>query len=130
MYKFIGLSGFSASRKRSCATIDAEVGWSTSPLRHIIRSLDTCQCLGLVLYMGPSTFRSREKISSVSMSISLCCHNVRSRDLYMYAMLLPAIISVWHSYAYITIIQLSLSHMALVSMTAVVLCCLEDQIYL
>jgi hypothetical protein len=47
MYKLMGLSGLSASRKSNCATIVADIDWLTSPFRHIIRSLS-----------------SREKISS------------------------------------------------------------------
>lgn len=49
MYRFIGFSGLSASRKSSCATMDAEVVSSTSPLRHTMRS-----------------FSSREKMSSLT----------------------------------------------------------------
>ena len=38
IYKWIGFWGLSASRKRSWATIDADMVSSTSPLRHIMRS--------------------------------------------------------------------------------------------
>ena len=46
MYRLIGFSGLSASRKRSCATTEALTSSSTLPFRHMIRSL-----------------RSREKMS-------------------------------------------------------------------
>ena len=38
MYKWIGFSGLSASRKSSWATIEADTVSSTCPLRQIIRS--------------------------------------------------------------------------------------------
>lgn len=38
IYSWIGLSGASASRKRSWATMEAETDSSTAPLRQIIRS--------------------------------------------------------------------------------------------
>jgi len=38
MYRLIGLCGASASRKRSCATTDAEIASSTPPFKQIIRS--------------------------------------------------------------------------------------------
>lgn len=57
MYKLMGLCGLSASRKRSWATIEAEVVSSTPPLRQMMRS-----------------FSRREKMSSGKRGIS-----VRSR---------------------------------------------------
>lgn len=38
MYSWIGFSGASASRKRSWATMEAEMDSSTAPLRQIMRS--------------------------------------------------------------------------------------------
>ena len=48
MYREMGFSGLSASRKRSCATMEAERDSSTGPFREIMRS-----------------FRRREKMSSL-----------------------------------------------------------------
>lgn len=38
MYRFMGFSGESASRKSNWATMDAETVSSTAPFRHMIRS--------------------------------------------------------------------------------------------
>ena len=64
IYRSIGFSGLSASRKRSCAVMMAETSSVTGPFRHMIRS-----CTQLGIWSSQEAFdlalSSREKISCV-----------------------------------------------------------------
>lgn len=93
MYKFMGLSGFSASRNSICATIDAEVLWSTSPFKQMMRS-----------------FSSREKISSLLGQFSSAEYRLGGKWSYTCARLLPDPSVFWskHKRNSLAIIQLSL----------------------
>ena len=54
MYREMGLEGLSASRKSSCATMEAERTSSTSPFRQIMRSFSSREKMSLV-WMPPET---------------------------------------------------------------------------
>lgn len=53
MYNVIGLLGASDSRKRSCATMEAERTSSTGPLRQMIRSVRSFEKISDVLHPPP-----------------------------------------------------------------------------
>lgn len=53
MYSEMGFSGASASRKRSCATMDAETDSSTAPLRQMIRSINRRENMSCVRQPPP-----------------------------------------------------------------------------
>ena len=54
MYRLMGLEGLSASRKSSCATMEAERTSSTSPFRQIMRSFSRREKMSEV-WMPPET---------------------------------------------------------------------------
>lgn len=58
MYKWIGFSGLSASRKSNCATMDAESVSSTCPFRQTTRSLSNLEKISSV--GAPSQFAYSE----------------------------------------------------------------------
>ena len=99
IYKLIGFSGLSASRKRSCATMFAETVSSTWPLRQMIRScvwmyepMDYCPATSprnTITSIPSEVARICRLIVDVSYQHFVCCNLEFMGKAYKCASLLP-----------------------------------------